>query len=279
ANNLTINNDITAFVNSEWYNQTIYIRIEGVTECFTIAELELIVHDLPQITDPEPLEMCDNDYDGFVAFDLTSKNLEILGNLNPLNHEVSFFTTQADAIADTNAIANITAYVNQTENEDTVWVRVDDLTTGCHDVTELTLIVNPLLVASMHELPEYRLCDEGGDAYVEFDLQPQISGIINGQAGLTVTFHDTYEDAALAQNPYPYIHTNNQAFVEAVFVRVETEKGCYVITIMDLIADPLPTLTIPSDPVVSCEGDNDGYSVFNLEELVEDMLNGADPTE
>src|SRR5690606_18502216 len=52
-----------------------------------------------------------------------------------------------------------------------------------------------------------------------------------------------------------------------------------VITVMDLIADPLPTLTIPSDRVVSCAGDNDGYSMFNLEELVEDMLNGADPSE
>src|SRR5690606_31698360 len=192
----------------------------------------------------EPLEICVDDHDGSATFDLMFKNLEILVNVNPLNHDVSFLTTQADAIADTNAISNITAYVNHTENEVRIWLRGDDLATGCHEVTELTLIVNPLPVVSMPEVPEYRLCDEDGDGYVEFDLQTQISGIINGQAGLTVTFHDTYEDAELAQNPYPYLHTNNQAFVEAVFVRVETEKGCYVITIMDLIDDPLPTLTI-----------------------------------
>src|SRR5690606_37282524 len=192
---------------------------------------------------------------------------------------VSFFTTQEDANANTNAIANITAYVNQIANEDMVWVRVDDLSTGCHDVTELILIVNPLPVVSMREVPEYRLCDEDGDGFVEFDLQTQIAGIINGQAGLTVTFHDTYEDAELDQNPFPYLHTNNQAFVEAVFVRVETEKGCYVITLMDLIADPLPTLSMPTEAVISCDGDGDGYNVFNLDELVEDMLNGADPAE
>src|SRR5690554_206187 len=279
ANNLTINNDITSFVNTEWYNQTIYIRIEGVTECFTIAELDLIVHDLPQITDPEPLEMCDDDYDGFVGFDLTSKSLEILGNLNPMSHEVSFFVTPGDAHANTNEIVNVTGYINQTENEDTVWVRVDDLSTGCYDVTALTLLVNPLPVVSMPEVPEYRLCDADADGYVEFDLQTQIAGIINGQAGLTVTFHDTYEDAALDQNAYAYLHTNNEPFIETVFVRVTTEKGCYVITLMDLIADPLPTLTLPAEPVVSCEGDGDGYGMFNLEELVEDMLNGADPTE
>src|SRR5690606_5092101 len=93
------------------------------------------------------------------------------------------------------------------------------------------------------------------------------------------TFHDTYEDAALDQNAYAYLHTNNEPFIETVFVRVTTEKGCYVITLMDLIADPLPTLTLPAEPVVSCEGDGDGYGMFNLEELVEDMLNGADPTE
>src|SRR5690606_8624756 len=87
--------------------------------------------------------------------------------------------------------------------------------------------------------------------------------------------HDTYEDAALDQNPYLYLHTNNTAFVEAVFVRVETEKGCYVITMLDLIAEPLPVLTMPLDPVISCDGDGDGYGVFNLLEMVANMLNGA----
>src|SRR5690606_34226828 len=81
------------------------------------------------------------------------------------------------------------------------------------------------------------------------------------------------------QNAYTYLHTNNEPFIETVFVRVETEKGCFVITLMDIVADPLPVLAMPLEPVISCEGDGDGYSVFNLEELIEDMLNGADPTE
>ncbi|MFA7445264.1 MAG: hypothetical protein WCY89_04905, partial [Flavobacteriaceae bacterium] len=270
----------TAYVNNTPLHQIIYVRVttqSGI--CPVVIALDLYVHLLPEITDPEPLEMCDDDYDGFVAFDLSSKSEEVLGSLNPLTHEVSYFVTQEDAHNNVNEIGNITTYTNQIIHEDTVWVRVDDQDTGCYAVAELTLIVNPLPVVAMPEVDEYHLCDEDGDGYVEFDLQTQIATIINGQAGLTVTFHDTYEDAELDQNPYPYLHTNNEPFIEAVFVRVETEKGCFVITIMDLVADPLPSLAMPLEPVISCEGDGDGYSVFNLEELIEDMLNGADPAE
>src|SRR5690606_40358552 len=118
--------------------------IEGVTECFTVAELELIVHDLPQITDPEPLEMCDDDYDGFVGFDLSSKSDEILGGLNPLDHTVSFFMTEAEAHANTNAIVNITNYGNLVSTEDTLWVRLEYLNSVCYDFTEITSLVTLL---------------------------------------------------------------------------------------------------------------------------------------
>ena len=270
----------TAYINNTPIHQVIYVRVatqSGI--CPVVIPLDLYVHLLPEITDPEPLEMCDDDYDGFVGFNLSVATAEILGGLNPLNYEVSFYVTEADANSDTNEIVNITDYVNQTINEDTVWVRVNDLNTGCYALTELTLIVNPLPIVAMPEVDEYHLCDLDGDGYVEFDLQTQIAGIVNGQTGLTVTFHDTYQDAELNQNAYTYLHTNNEPFIETVFVRVTTEKGCYVITLMDLVADPLPTLAMPLEPVISCEGDGDGYGVFNLEELIEDLLNGADPAE
>ncbi|WP_299892588.1 hypothetical protein, partial [uncultured Lacinutrix sp.] len=48
--------------------QTIYVRVESATiatDCASFVELVLIVNPTPQITDPTPLEVCDNDADGF----------------------------------------------------------------------------------------------------------------------------------------------------------------------------------------------------------------------
>src|SRR5690606_23294220 len=105
----------------------------------------------------------------------------------------------------------------------------------------------------------------------------QIAGIVNGQTGLTVTFYDNYADAEAAVNPYTsYIHQNNEPNVETVFVRVETEKGCFVITLMDLVVEPLPILVPPTDPITACDDDADGLNaLINFTETIEQMLNGA----
>ena len=55
-------NNIVAFT------QPIYVRVESstiVTNCATVIEIGLIVHDTPDLVDPEPLVVCDNDTDGF----------------------------------------------------------------------------------------------------------------------------------------------------------------------------------------------------------------------
>ena len=52
------------------------------TDCATFVTLQLLVNDTPQIEDPTPLEVCDDNTDGFAQFDLTSKNAEILDGLD-----------------------------------------------------------------------------------------------------------------------------------------------------------------------------------------------------
>src|SRR5690606_39485374 len=53
----------TAYVNNTPIHQIIYIRVttqSGI--CPVVIALDLYVHLLPEITDPLPLEMCDDDY-------------------------------------------------------------------------------------------------------------------------------------------------------------------------------------------------------------------------
>src|SRR5690606_9779485 len=132
---------------------------------------------------------------------------------------------------------------------------------------------------SLPQVDRYVLCDDDYDGYMVFDLETQIEGITNGHPGLTVTFHDTYADAESATGAYTYLHPNNETPVETVFVRVETEKGCFVITLMDLVVEPLPVL-LPPAPIDACDADGDGTNVLvDFTQTIEQMLNGADPND
>ena len=276
ANNIAMYNPVNAYPNGEPYNQTIYVRVSNDSGCFAVIPLQLIVHDLPQITKNVPalLEECDDDYDGIAQFDLTDALADIMNTLDISLHTITYHLSENEARNNANAIPNFTNYSSASGS---VWVRVEDNDTGCFDVVELILIVNPLPVVSMPEVDRYVLCDDDDDGYMIFDLETQIAGIINGQAGLTVTFHDTYADAESGSSPYNYIHQNNEPFVETVFVRVETEKGCFVITLMDLVVEPLPVLVPPTEPVAACDGDGDGFGEVDFTDTIEQMLNGANP--
>jgi gliding motility-associated-like protein/uncharacterized repeat protein (TIGR01451 family) len=270
------------YFNIGYYTQTIYIAITPASgeACSSIAQVNLIVYNLPQITAPTPIETCDDDYDGFANFDLTIRNTEILNGLNPADHTIIHYPTESDANAATNAIANPTNYTNTVANQDSVWVRVTDLTTGCYAIKELVLIVNPLPVVDMPNVAEYRLCDFGEDGYEIFDLDSRVEIILDGQTGLTVSFYKTYDNAFDGVQPITdLMYQNQEQYVETIFVRVETQKGCFVVTLMDLVVDPLPVLSTPTNPIVSCDGDGDGYGTVNLEEILEEMFNGANPAD
>ncbi len=270
------------YFNIGYYTQTIYIAITPASgeACSSITQVNLIVHNLPQITAPTPIETCDDDYDGFANFDLTIRNTEILNGLNPADYTIGYYPTEQDAILNTNAIANPTNYTNLVANQDSVWVRVTDINTGCFATKELVLIVNPLPVVDMPNVAEYRLCDFGEDGYEIFDLDSRVEIILDGQTGLTVSFYQTYDNAFDGVQPITdLMYQNQEQYVETIFVRVETQKGCFVVTLMDLVVDPLPVLSTPTNPIVSCDGDGDGYGTVNLEEILEEMLNGANPTD
>src|SRR5690554_2545609 len=276
ANNIEDLNPLTAYPNIDDYNQTIYVRISNDSGCFAVIPLELIVYDLPKITKTiSPLEVCDDDYDGSAEFNLTDALSDIMNGLDLSLHTVSYHPTQNDARLDENAIGN---FANYDSASGSVWVRVEDDQTGCFDVVELALVVNPLPVVSLPEVERYVLCDDDQDGYMVFDLESRIAGIVNGQAGLTVSFHDTYADAESNTAAYEYLHQNNEPTVETVFVRVQTQKGCFVITLMDLVVEPLPVLVPAAEPIAACDGDGDGLgALIDFTATIEQMLNGADP--
>lgn len=261
--------------------QTLYIRVQSTqTECFDIVELQLIVRPVPQATEPEPYGLCDNgasDTDGAGIFDLTTRTTEILGALNPGDYTVTYHITEGNAAAGTPVINNPTAYQSAST---TVWARVTDNATDCYDIVPVELIVNPLPQATAPE--PYSLCDVNnpGDEREVFDLTSRTQEIIGTQEGIILTFHHSLEEAHAnefpVENPEEY---ENQATVETLFVRVTIEAtGCYRIVLLDVRVEPLPQLSMPSEEDRSvCDDNDDGIGTFNLEALIEDMIdNGED---
>lgn len=78
---------------------------------------------------------------GYEIFDLTAQNATALGNQDPEIFFINYFTTEADAQANANAIANPTAFVPVAQPE-TVYLSVTNATTGDFDITSFELIVS-----------------------------------------------------------------------------------------------------------------------------------------
>ena len=259
--------------------QTLYVRVESATiatDCATIVELILIVNPTPQIEDPTPLEVCDDvSADGFAQFDLTSKDSEILDGLDPLQYIVSYYEVEANAESGTNAILNPINYTNTTAFNQMLWVRVEDIANGCHKLTTLDLIVNPLPVLVQPQPLE--LCDDNnpGDEIEAFTLEDANAEMLNGQTGISFTYYETQLDADNGTNAIvsPYMNTSN---AQTIFVRATDDvTGCSVSTTATILlrVNPIPSPATPTDLEV-CDLDNDGFEEFDLESKTLEIING-----
>lgn len=267
-----------AYTNIQAYNQTLYIRVYStVSDCFSIVPVQLIVNDRPIATEPDDLQRCDGeDGDGKAIFKLTDVNAQVLGSMSPAQFSVSFHETLPQAEAGTPAIPNPNNYYSETK---TIYVRVRNNTTGCYDIVPLNLIVNPLPVAI--EPAPYSLCDVTGPAFDErevFNLNSKIADITGGATGVNVTFHtsmgDAIADTGAITNPTAY---TNLTTVQTLFVRVENAAtNCFRVVLMDIRVEPLPLLDMPTAAETTmCDPDGDGFVQFDLQALMNDMLNGG----
>jgi gliding motility-associated-like protein len=266
------------YINIVAYNQTMYVRVFYVaTGCYNIVELQLHVNNTPQATQIDPLEVCDDNADGTALFDLTLATSQVLGSLDPALHTVTYYLDQPSAQAGTGSITSVLAYSSATGS---VWVRVEDNATGCFDVIELGLQVNPLPL--LPPLPggavaPYSLCDVNnpGDEKEQFDLTTKIPEILNGQTGVSVHFYLNLADAQAGTPALTdlYINASN---AQTLYVTLRNDAtGCFVLTTMDLRVEPLPSPIPPTGPVTECDPDRDGFAAFDLDALITDMLQGA----
>ncbi|TXD81872.1 T9SS type B sorting domain-containing protein [Subsaximicrobium wynnwilliamsii] len=134
ANENAINTDYT--YNST--NDTLFIRIaNNSTGCWTTYDFDLIINPLPIANQPDALEACDDDFDGFFDFDFESQTTFILGSQNANNFELSFYTSAENAFQGSNALPEN----YESASGQTIYVRVQNMDTGCFSSTQFQTIV------------------------------------------------------------------------------------------------------------------------------------------
>jgi len=119
-------------------NDTLFARVEfSTTQCFYIYEFNLQINPLPTANQPNNLEACDDDYDGFFTFNLEQQNAQVLGGQNPNNFTVSYYL---DSLLAEEGIDSLESTYEAVNNE-TIYVRVENNSTGCYSTTSFMTVV------------------------------------------------------------------------------------------------------------------------------------------
>ncbi len=131
-----LSTDYTFLTNSD----TIYIRAEFTdTNCVNYDSFTIQVNPLPVINPIPDLNTCDDDFDTILSFDLSQQTTLVLGNQNPNNFTVTYFTSEADAVANENEISNLDYIVEETQ---TFYIRLENNDTNCYNITSFNANVN-----------------------------------------------------------------------------------------------------------------------------------------
>ncbi|MFD2568070.1 T9SS type B sorting domain-containing protein [Pseudotenacibaculum haliotis] len=256
-------------------SQQIYVRVDSNldNDCLGFgAHITLNVDPIPTANPVTDLELCDNADDGdftngiVQTFDLDSQTPVLLGTQNPADFTVSYHLTAADANSGNNPITNTSAYENASANQQTIYVRMVNNTTGCfNDHASFDLIVNPLPVANFVE--DLEVCDDDTDGSAQngfsqnINLELQTAGILGTQdpTNFTVTYHASFADAQSGANILTSPYTNTQAFTQIIYVRITngTTNCVNNISNFNVIINPEPTAEAVDD-LLTCDDDADG---------------------
>ena len=252
--------------------QTIYVRVEdNITGCYGTFEMDLIVVEAPEIFVPDPLIFCDFDNDGFGEFTLTDADEDVVGGNPSGSLVVSYHRTLADSQNGVNPL--VSPYNNVDPFNQTVYVRLVDLSTGCYNLTTLELIVEdspqigdplPLVV-----------CDSDGDGFAIFDLtlvEPELYAGLD-PADYTTSYYDDPGLTVLIANPTVYPNTSNP---QTIYIVVEDiVNGCEAQTTVELQVNLPPTLFSPT-PLELCDQNNPGdeMEAFNLNSKILEITGG-----
>lgn len=191
-------------------------------------------YEVPQANNSD-LVSCVTDLDNQTSqFNLTEAENDLIpDNGVGSNFNFSYFTSLGDAQDQINPIANTSDYTN-TSAPQIIYVRVENNTTGCADISELSLQVDDIAIID----EQLNLCDIHEDGIRSFDLTE-----INDENNLEVINFYLTENEALErvnpiQNTTDFSITN--PYEQDIYFRNNQNDSCDDLGILTLNVDELP---------------------------------------
>lgn len=275
------------YTNSVAYQQeNVFIRIENNANvnCYDTTSFIFDVFDQPTAT-AVLYGLCDNDDDGndtngFVVFDLASISAQVLDIQDPLQFNVTYHISLADANA--NVASLPLSYINATVNTQQIFVRVENIdNTNCYETALIDLLVYEL--PTIVPVVELFQCDDNPDGFVNFNLTEANELISANYLNETFSYYTSLIDAEAGINaildPIVYTNTDPSAAPDILYVRTETSDGCFRVSQLDLLVS---TTALPStfqltydvcDDTVIDGDDHNGIATFDFSDAEAQFIN------
>ena len=238
--------------------------------------IDVIIFDQPIIDlQPSDLINCDADGNGSEIFDLTVQTPVILGTQNASLFEVIYAADNTFS----SPISDPSNYTN-TSTDQTIHFRVFNRNNPSCFVNGSFVISIGNNIILPTEIIDYEQCDDDTDGFVNtFLLSTKDSEILQfiDPTLYEVNYFESLDDAENNINsidktvPYQNIIVNSQT----IYVRVNEIVSALCLDTslqFNLIVNQLPTVN-PLVELRQCDDDIDGFSLFNLNEAIQEVSN------
>ncbi|TXE15322.1 T9SS type B sorting domain-containing protein [Psychroserpens burtonensis] len=285
--NAAYTNEITSPENYQNTNtqETIYIRVVNNSnqDCVAETTFQINILELPTVTPITNLSQCDDDLDGFTAFNLNEVITEITAN--SANENVTFYETQLEAETATNTITAIENYTNQTASSDTVWARIEN-NEGCFRTSQVNLQVSTTQIPNTFTRDFYT-CDNdldgnntNGITFFDFStVTTDIEALFPAGQQLIITYYQSEQDALSESNaildPSNYENVNSP-FTQDIYIRVDSAINNDCLGLGNHITLHVEPLPINNGPIIieQCDIANDGVESIDTSTINDQLLQG-----
>ncbi|WP_415776932.1 choice-of-anchor L domain-containing protein, partial [Flavobacterium gelidilacus] len=205
------------------------------TTCAAIDSITIEYYDPFTIGASDNLIACNSV--GYSSFDLTENTVPILDALNPADYTVTYYTTQSDAENDVNPILAPDSYTNVIQNLEPIFVRIENVTSGCYQTTTFNLVVQDL-TPQFTLTNDFSICQNGSGTV-------QVTPINFVDADVTYTW--TLGTVTLPET------TNTLSVNQAgTYTVVVDNNGCTATMSCTVSVTPAPVLS-PVSNVTACD--------------------------
>ncbi|MBF8149483.1 T9SS type B sorting domain-containing protein [Winogradskyella sp. F6397] len=259
-------------------NETVYIRIENTTTgCYIINDVDINVSALTEFNTPSNYNVCDDDLDGddqngISTFDFNIKSQEIVDGFESANYAISYHLSQANA--ESSAAPLALNYRNAAPTPTEIFVRIQDLDSGCIGFTVFNITVDPKPIANDVTLLQ---CDEDGipEGFTTFNITEINDDITGGDPDLNIAYYLSQIDAENEENAIDGNAFENFFNPQVIYTRVtNTTTNCVNFSEVTL---EVSTTASNNTSLELCDtdGTEDGFMEFNLTDANDTILTGS----